>query len=181
MTELITQRTDYDCTVCCLAMMLGLSYETVGAAIPGYHAEIERTGTSKGINDDQVQSFLKRCGVRSRVLRAMVLGGRSRQINSDRFKPMLWGRQAIIDLPSLNLPGGFHSAYFDGRDLHDPSPGDRYSWKTAIVLSAMVVEHGRILMGLAPIDVVEGPRKPGFWAIPWGKRRLENWRHARGR
>lgn len=111
MTELIRQRTRHDCAICTIAMALDRTYEEVMEAAlatdsfnptGGCHAEyriIEKFGLY------QLKDF-----------RTMPKG----ILDPNYFRHLSWGRRAILAVPSLNKPGGFHSVYWDGGTLYDP-------------------------------------------------------------
>jgi hypothetical protein len=42
------------------------------------------------------------------------------------FRHFSWGRRAILAVPSLNLEDSFHSVYWTGRKLLDPSTRKTY-------------------------------------------------------
>lgn len=46
------------------------------------------------------------------------------------FRHLTWGRRAILAVPSLNNEGGFHSVYWNGSQVFDPSRYRTYaSWE----------------------------------------------------
>ena len=47
-------------------------------------------------------------------------------ITPEAFRRLSWKRRALITVPSLNIPEGWHMVYSDGRQLYDPSVGITY-------------------------------------------------------
>jgi hypothetical protein len=109
--ELIGQRADDDCTICAIAMATGLPYERVMEvavnAKGGYRYQgIPGTMSPKGVLMD----------LGYEAQRAPMAG-----IGSHVRQRLLWGRRAILSLPSLNGHPGHHDVYWDGRRIRDPS------------------------------------------------------------
>jgi hypothetical protein len=44
------------------------------------------------------------------------------------LRNILWGRRALVQVPSKNYPGEQHIIYWDGRELHDPSNMRQWEW-----------------------------------------------------
>jgi hypothetical protein len=41
---------------------------------------------------------------------------------------LLWGRRAMLQVPSLNHQDASHYVYWDGAELYDPSTKQQYRW-----------------------------------------------------
>lgn len=110
--KIIYQRTSTDCAICTIAMALGRTYDEVMAKA----LIAEAYDLQKGCRAEysifeafglvQMQDF--------RVLHRSI-------ISPEFFLHFSWGRRAILAVPSLNLEGGFHSVYWNGTELLDPS------------------------------------------------------------
>lgn len=118
MTELVTQRTPSDCSICCLAMVSGATYEeAIVAAGDDYDPE-------KGMWS--VQAALCRLGRHRDDFREIRRGF---EISPEYFREIAWGRRAFLSVPSLNIENGWHHIYYDGMNIYDPSPKLKYtSW-----------------------------------------------------
>jgi hypothetical protein len=115
-TGAFKQRAHDDCTICCIAMATGLSYETVmsvaSASVGGYrYRGALGTMSPKGVLLDLGY------GVRRVGMEAM---------DAPRRELVLSGKRAILSVPSLNGFVGHHDIYWDGCQLHDPSNGETY-------------------------------------------------------
>lgn len=117
--ELVQQRTDDDCGICAIAMATGLPYEEVMTA-----ALKARMGYQPGNGMRSIYWVLGELGLKSRVLfaldKSLVLP--DREIDPQRLlATCVWGRRAVVVLPSLNGWKGDHIVYWDGEALHDPT------------------------------------------------------------
>lgn len=123
MSTLIVQREDDDCTICAIAMATGLSYETVmGAAAKsngGYRYQ-GRPGTMSP------RGVLMDLGFEAKRVPLAGIGSQLRC-------KLLWGRRAILSVPSLTGFQGHHDVYWDGRAIRDPSTKTPYA-KDALVI-----------------------------------------------
>lgn len=122
MTTLIRQRAPSDCTLCCLAMALGLTYDELGAKLgPAFMALVSKLGTT----DNEENAMFEALQLRKDAdFQELIL---SPHWCSLAFaKNMLWGRRAIIAVRSKNTRDGLHNLYWDGRALFDPSNKDDY-------------------------------------------------------
>jgi len=111
--EPLPQRAEDDCTICCIAMATGLSYEAVMAqavkSSGGYrYGGTPGTMSPKGVLID-LGFAAKRLGCEG--------DGQGAGVRS-----ALWGRRAILSVPSLNGFKGHHDVYWDGHRVWDPSP-----------------------------------------------------------
>ena len=52
---------------------------------------------------------------------------------------MLWGRRALVTVPSLNIPKGWHMVYFDGLNVFDPSLAKTYEHVTQLEPNELVL------------------------------------------
>lgn len=116
----LRQRANDDCTICCIAMATGLSYDAVmtraKVSLGGYrYGGTPGTMSPKGVLID-LGFAAKRLGC----------GGDSQGAGA---RNALWGRRAILSVPSLNGFTGHHDVYWDGSRVWDPSPKERYPEK----------------------------------------------------
>ena len=135
MTALVKQRTGHDCVVCCLAMLTGRAYEDVLAALGDTfdpkRGVCDDHGALERLDFDMAFDAGDRLGeavVRHRGPLAPVYFGR-----------MAWGRRALLSVPSLNNPGGWHMVYYDGRRLFDPSPNEIYETFEGLPVETMAL------------------------------------------
>jgi hypothetical protein len=122
MTALIPQRADDDCTLCCIAMATGIAYERVLEVALETRLGYRRHGVPGTASALQVLSAL---GVRH--TRSMAFKMRDDDgLPAAPSAHVLWGRRAIVSVPSLNGFKGWHDVYWDGAHLFDPSPKETY-------------------------------------------------------
>lgn len=111
------QRADDDCTICSIAMATGLPYERVmevaAQSVGGYRYQGKPgTMSPKGVLIDLGIEAV-RVGVEA--------------IQPATLKRLLWGRRAILSVPSINGFAGHHDVYWDGRVICDPSHKATYA------------------------------------------------------
>lgn len=123
MTTLVVQRVGSDCSICAIAMLSGRAYEEI----------VELAGKDYDPNKGMwsVQGTLERLGLSHAYENGQPIGDfvqlhKGFEISAEFFRSLAWGRRALISVPSLNIPGGFHMVYCDGRTVFDPSPKQRY-------------------------------------------------------
>jgi len=119
MTELVRQRTMDDCTLCCIAMATGLPYDQVVAG-----ASRARMGYTPGKGTRSTYWVLKELGFPAKVLFQLQQAAITPGMIADPQRLLatcIWGRRAIVSVPSLNEWAGHHDLYWDGHALHDPT------------------------------------------------------------
>lgn len=124
---LVKQRNGSDCGICCLAMVTNRPYEEV----------LQVVGDAYSPEDGMVNTpiALERLGyVREDVLAARN-GFRVFDVDEDATPlgmHILFGRRAILSVPSLKTKGGWHLVYWTGQQLLDPgSNPDRNVYELA--------------------------------------------------
>lgn len=127
MTDLIQQRTPHDCALACMAMLTGKTWEETNAII-GHLVEYE--GERRGMKDKQ--EALELLGFSNDYENGENVGTYSAMrrpycISPEFFRSITWGRRALLSVPSLNNPGGWHMIYWDGAKLFDPSTKKTYA------------------------------------------------------
>lgn len=115
MTKLERQRFEDDCTLCCIAMATGFSYERVLAT-----AVMTPRGYLPGKGTYSVPNICFELGVECRSYWPESLTLRK------ELTAWGWGRRAIFSVPSLNGWAGHHDVYWDGAHLFDPTPKQAY-------------------------------------------------------
>jgi hypothetical protein len=116
--DLVQQRMSTDCAICTIAMALDRSYEDVMAAAVASDAWSPEKGCRaeyrifETLGLEQMIDF--------RVMHRMVLA-------PEFFRHFSWGRRAILAVPSLNFEDSFHSVFWNGTVLFDPSPKRTYT------------------------------------------------------
>lgn len=118
---LIPQRTTTDCAICCLAMAFEVSYEDILERAPGF-GDREARGDNPGLHTAEELAVIHSFGWGARTFYKWWF-----EKNGGKFWKELKRRRAILTLPSLNIEGGYHSVFWDGARLLDPSPAKKYS------------------------------------------------------
>jgi hypothetical protein len=116
----VKQRAVYDCVLASLAMATGKDYDSMWP--DEFRADIEAKHGTFGESLDRAYAL---AGLTAKVdLRSCYVGGLARGV----VATILWGRRAMIQVPSLNHEGAQHVVYWDGAALHDPSNKQVYRW-----------------------------------------------------
>jgi hypothetical protein len=129
MTELIRQRGERDCYLCCLAMATSRSYNSIAAALSNEELQEMNHEGSYGALLDKLRTV---CGLKEgtdfRSILWATIGERSGTAGARPgvMRALLWGRRAIIQVPSLNYENQMHVIYWDGHQLFDPSNKKTY-------------------------------------------------------
>lgn len=122
---LVKQRSKFDCALACLAMVSGKQYEELFD--PEFCARIEQKTTCSG--DDLAEAYRRAGFVKDKNMRVIYIGyGASVPV----IRQMLWGRRAMIQVPSLNYEGSEHFIYWNGREIFDPSNKQVYRFSQHI-------------------------------------------------
>lgn len=104
-------------------MLTGRTYEDVLASV-GDTLDPER-----GMRRDQ--EALRRLGFSSQYENGEPVGDfvcRNRgPLSPEFFRHFAWGRRALMSVPSLNNPGGWHMVYTVGAKVFDPSSLKTYT------------------------------------------------------
>jgi ABC-type bacteriocin/lantibiotic exporter with double-glycine peptidase domain len=111
--KLVKQKGPSDCVLCSLAMAVKQPYTKLFSS-----KFREKVLTSDGCYDKLLTEAFKRAG--------LVEGENLKKIyteNLDRHlvNAIIWGRRALLQVPSLNYAKGSHMIYWNGRELLDPS------------------------------------------------------------
>lgn len=130
--RLFKQKGSSDCAVACLVMLTGMPYKKIIKLIgDAWHVD-------KGMSD--IGKALERLGyVKEKKIPVKGLKGawrceaqdfmevrRQYEISAQFFKDQLWGRRALLSVPSLNIPDGWHMIYWHYDKIYDPSPKKTY-------------------------------------------------------
>jgi hypothetical protein len=124
MTELIKQRTDTDCNLCCLAMALGITYEEMESCLTLADAPtLAKSGMSNPMEDRllAVKGYVPEAHFRR-------LYPQSHLVQTHFLRHILWGRRAVLTVMSKNNNDGMHAIYWDGKALFDPTQKKAYEW-----------------------------------------------------
>ena len=117
--ELIIQKSGGDCAVAALAMMLGVSYADINAAVPH-----RRNAKQKGLSERQIISVGKRLGVS--------IGARVAPPEDDEFGMLdLRGGEGGVN----KKQEGHVVLHFTGGNVYDPADGLLYTDVAAFLLA----------------------------------------------
>jgi hypothetical protein len=130
MTELITQRRDRDCYLCCVSMAASVSHAYIRGKLTHEElAEMDLKGTSGPLLEKIMSIAGLTRGTHFQSIHAGYLLTDAHdlvELKTKMLRLLLWGRRAIIQVPSLNLDNEMHVVYWDGSALFDPSTKLRY-------------------------------------------------------
>lgn len=104
--ELIKQRFSWDCELACVAMWCGKTYDEVYKM--AFEIEPQGKFVGRGVDTHLKERLLRHYG----KIPAIVLHAYS-------------GIKGILSFPSLNIPGGGHALYYDGKSIFDPQFGNQ--------------------------------------------------------
>lgn len=118
-TNLVEQRGPSDCVIAAIAMAVGRTYEDV------LQAAGDEFDPERGCRNDQ--AVLARLGLRYTFKNGepdgdIVCRRKEYCISPDFYRGMIWGRRALVTVPSLNIAGGHHMVFYDGHQVFDPNP-----------------------------------------------------------
>jgi hypothetical protein len=145
------QRDTDDCTICAISMATGLSYEAVmevaANSVGGYRYQ----GTPGTMSP---RGVLMDLGFDAQRVPCAGVGGHV-------LRKLLWGRRAILSVPSLNGFPGHHDVYWDGHRLYDPSPKAAYGEAfPAGPIWAVVLDERPQPQSASPHHTELGPGRP---------------------
>lgn len=120
MTELIRQRTSWDCVLCSVAMATGSTYEEVN----GYRIDVLMIATSEEETEgNYLYDFYP-----FMLEKGYSIGANLRYDKPVKFKEgeetLLKGSiktPAFITIPSKRFKDGLHQVFYNGREVFDPS------------------------------------------------------------
>lgn len=129
-----------DCFLCSAAMAAGITYEQAWDALDDtLRACFGPKG--RGPMGDQCDKILSKLGFERVRVGArtgdpssapgdyFVLFMLPEYATSGFLRNVLWGRRALLQVPSKNYPGEQHIIYWDGRELFDPSNKRAWEWQ----------------------------------------------------
>lgn len=120
MSALVQQRFEDDCTLCCVAMATGWSWERVLRVALSFNAYRPGQGTHA------VWRMLQEMGFPNRTLYGEAAG-------AEGIRRAVWGRRAILSVPSLTGWKGHHDIFWDGAHVFDPSTKITYADDLAVI------------------------------------------------
>lgn len=126
-TEHVRQRLSCDCVVAAVAMFTELTYEEVLVHARKYfhhrYGTISRTGELLGDLGFSQENLISDSKPDGREFRSLWLY--EYYLSPNILRDYLWGREALMSVPSLNREEGSHMIYYDGHQIHDPQMGRR--------------------------------------------------------
>lgn len=126
MVEFVNQQLDDDCAICGICMATGEPWEKV------MQIALRLKEYRPGRGTYNMESIMKELGYNyswdSSDLNADITGIYvPESMNASWLtRHFLWGRRALVSVPSLNEPGGWHVVYWDGYKVYDPSNKKTY-------------------------------------------------------
>lgn len=142
-TQMVKQRAVNDCYLCCMCMLLGITYEEITQRLGSeFVAHVQQNGTY----GDYVEQMYASLGLQYGLDYYKVYKHDVKLpygASSEFARTILWGRRALIQAKSLNQEGKFHLVYWDGFDLFDPTNLQAYSWDTLEPMNIIVFNERR--------------------------------------
>jgi hypothetical protein len=132
-----TQRNNYDCCLASAASLTNTVYEDVFS--PEFQAYIEEKKGTYGKDIDRVFNMVGLHDVDYKHIVNYFGPGTEdweKHIRQHVINGMLWGRRALLQVPSLNDPGKSHLIVWNYFELWDPS-----TRKTYTDLGEFIPEH----------------------------------------
>lgn len=124
MTTLVKQQTNHDCVLACACMALNVSYETLEKRLPALCEHVREKGASQSMEFLIYEEFNLVDEIDFHMLTC-----KDRNVGFDiSFKWALWGRRAMLTIPSKNIEGGYHAVYWNGKQFFDPCLKLTYNW-----------------------------------------------------
>jgi hypothetical protein len=111
MTKLVRQKTQDQCSIAAITMATGMPYNEVLK----YARKNESYRDGIGSYPEQVFAAI---GWRDETDYKKLY--KAQDISVHYQLKMLWGRKAVLSVPSINHENGQHSIYWDGFELYDP-------------------------------------------------------------
>lgn len=125
----IKQRYEQDCFLCCIAMAAGVSYDDAIARWGNEFVEwVGQVGLHGQKNIDRAFDGLNLKRGAGYLVVYPVLPGNGKEWPHDNWRNWLWKRRACIQVKSKNYPDRHHIVFWDGHQIHDPSPLKTYVW-----------------------------------------------------
>lgn len=118
---IVKQKSDYDCVLAVLSMASGRKYEDIFSE--EFRQRIEDATTCTG--DDLIEAYRLAGFEKDKNMRSIYIG---HNINPNVLRQLIWGRRAMIQVPSLNHEGSEHFIYWDGYNIFDPSNKQVYKY-----------------------------------------------------
>lgn len=112
---------EYDCVLACLAMATGKDYKAIFPEDFCNEVEESKGTGKKGLHD---RAFALAGLVAKQDYVSVYCGN----IPPQAVRGLIWGRRALVQVPSLNYEEGSHYVYWDGHTVHDPSNLQCYKW-----------------------------------------------------
>ena len=124
-TKIVKQRADYDCALAVLAMVSGRDYDEIFDA--DFCARINERKVCTG--DDLIEAYARAGFEKGKNLHDVYTGY---GINFPILRQLIWGRRAMIQVPSLNYVGSEHMIYWNGKEVIDPSNKQTYKFLQSV-------------------------------------------------
>ena len=116
--EILKQRAEDDCAICCIAMALNRPYEDVMIAALESGAYKPGEGTYR---PDEILRSLGEWSAIDEPFGTFIYRFKDRCLSTEFFRTLAWGRRALMSVSSLNFPDKYHMIYWDGSTIYDPS------------------------------------------------------------
>jgi hypothetical protein len=153
-SELVKQRTNTDCVICCLSMATGISYDSILQAIgPVYQKIVLR----EGVKEQHDHFILEALGYK--MNEEYVRRTYSPHWGTLGFvKNCLWRRRAIINCLSMNQKDMTHAVYWDGEQLLDPSNKKTYKTLEEVEPIDFILFDDKAIEKLKPVEKAKSER-----------------------
>lgn len=150
MTTMIKQQFDNDkqrkdCFLCCIAMLLHLSYDEAWN-IAGDMQPVFATTARGPSGTAECERLLGKFGLNKADKDYQVLFMLPEYATTGFLRNVLWGRKVFAQVTSKNFSGEQHLVYWDGTDLFDPSNMRTYKWEEVEPIYLWIFDEDEIAL-----------------------------------
>lgn len=119
--KLYKQKSPNDCAICCMAMLLEVSYNAVLKAARKHYKKMGMR--YNGMDDKDERAVADALGKPIKVWHTLTRESKDRAIRQLEDNKV----RGVLCVPSINTEGEYHAVFWDGTKLIDPSNKKKYA------------------------------------------------------